>query len=102
VLGTAGLVEFWRWNHDYGHNLSPDAPIKIPGMTYSAADLRDQAAAEHHTTLAPLVGTLFVVLSVLAAAAALYVGRRGGATPEQRRMAGGRACGAWVRRRPPR
>jgi nitrous oxidase accessory protein len=32
--GTAGMVEFWRWSYDYGHNLSPDAIIKVPGMTY--------------------------------------------------------------------
>lgn len=34
TAGVVGLVDFYRWNHDYGHNLSPDAPIKIPGMTY--------------------------------------------------------------------
>jgi len=32
--GTAAMVEFWRWSYDYGHNLSPDAIIKVPGMTY--------------------------------------------------------------------
>ena len=34
VAGTAGLVEFWRWGYDFGHNLAPDAPIKVPGMAY--------------------------------------------------------------------
>jgi copper chaperone NosL len=34
VLGTAGLLEFYAWNHDYGTQPGPDAPIKIPGMTY--------------------------------------------------------------------
>lgn len=32
--GTAAMVEFWRWSYDYGHNLAPDAIIKVPGMTY--------------------------------------------------------------------
>lgn len=32
--GTAALYEFWRWSYDYGHNLAPDAIIKVPGMTY--------------------------------------------------------------------
>jgi nitrous oxidase accessory protein len=32
--GTAAMVELWRWSYDYGHNLSPDAIIKVPGMTY--------------------------------------------------------------------
>jgi copper chaperone NosL len=35
VAGAAGLVDFWRWEHDYGHNIDfSHAIIKIPGMTY--------------------------------------------------------------------
>lgn len=34
AVGTAGLYDFWRWEYNYGHNLNPDAPISIPGMTY--------------------------------------------------------------------
>ncbi|HZK78054.1 MAG TPA: nitrous oxide reductase family maturation protein NosD [Gemmatimonadaceae bacterium] len=34
AAGVAGMVEFWRWSYDYGHNLAPDAIIKVPGMTY--------------------------------------------------------------------
>jgi copper chaperone NosL len=35
LLGAlAGLADFYRWGYDYGHNLSPDAIIKIPDMTY--------------------------------------------------------------------
>jgi len=35
VLGVAGLVDFWRWEYDYGHNLDlEEAIIKIPGMSY--------------------------------------------------------------------
>ncbi len=28
------LYDFWKWEYNYGHNLSPDAPIKVPGMSY--------------------------------------------------------------------
>src|SRR5690606_4258988 len=34
LLGAAGLVDFWLWGYDYGHNLNPDAAIKVPGMVY--------------------------------------------------------------------
>ena len=27
-------VDFYIWLYDYGHNLDPTAPIKVPGMTY--------------------------------------------------------------------
>lgn len=29
-----GIFDFWRWGHDYGHNLDPKAAISVPGMTY--------------------------------------------------------------------
>lgn len=30
----AGLVDFYRWGYQYGHNLDPSAAIQVPGMTY--------------------------------------------------------------------
>ncbi len=34
LFGILGFVDFYRWTYVYGHNLSPDAPIKVPGMAY--------------------------------------------------------------------
>lgn len=34
ITGIVGLADFWKWEYDYGHNLDPLAPIRIPGMTY--------------------------------------------------------------------
>ena len=34
IVFIAGLYDFWRWEYDYGHNLDPNAPISMPGMTY--------------------------------------------------------------------
>ncbi len=34
ILGILGIYDFYLWEYDYGHNLSPTAPIKIPGMAY--------------------------------------------------------------------
>jgi copper chaperone NosL len=34
VAGIAGAYDFYMWEYDYGHNLNPDAAIKIPGMSY--------------------------------------------------------------------
>lgn len=28
------MVDFWRWEYDYGHNLNPMAAIQVPGMAY--------------------------------------------------------------------
>jgi hypothetical protein len=35
LLGTAGMIDFWRWTYDFGHNLDTQhAIIKVPGMVY--------------------------------------------------------------------
>ncbi len=34
AAGVGALVDFYLWGYDYGHNLNPEAPIKIEGMSY--------------------------------------------------------------------
>ena len=34
VFGIVAMVDFWRWEYDYGHNLDPGAAIIVPGMAY--------------------------------------------------------------------
>jgi copper chaperone NosL len=34
VYGFAALYDFWVWGYDYGHNLDPNAAIKVPDMSY--------------------------------------------------------------------
>src|ERR1022692_3546524 len=33
-FGTIAMIDFWRWDYNYGHNLNPDAAIIVPGMAY--------------------------------------------------------------------
>lgn len=34
VFGVVAMYDFWKWEYNYGHNLNPDAAIKVPGMAY--------------------------------------------------------------------
>jgi copper chaperone NosL len=35
TVALAGLMDFWKWQYDYGHNLDmATAIIKVPGMNY--------------------------------------------------------------------
>lgn len=34
LFGVIAMVDFWRWEYNYGHNLDPTAPIQVPGMAY--------------------------------------------------------------------
>lgn len=33
-FGVIAMVDFWKWEYDYGHNLNPEAAIIVPGMAY--------------------------------------------------------------------
>ena len=34
LFGVLAAIDFYRWNYEYGHNLDPNAAIKVPGMSY--------------------------------------------------------------------
>ncbi|RYY20487.1 MAG: hypothetical protein EOO04_19965 [Chitinophagaceae bacterium] len=34
IMAGAALYDFYQWGYDYGHNLDPQAAIKVPGLTY--------------------------------------------------------------------
>lgn len=34
AFGVVAMIDFWKWEYNYGHNLNPDAPIVVPGMAY--------------------------------------------------------------------
>jgi copper chaperone NosL len=100
VLGTAGMYEFYSWNYDYGHNLSPDAPIKVPGMTYVPPIIGTKTLLTIHASSWPSWGTFFVVLAFGAAAAALVLelrsrrGQRGTSATQRPAGAGGGSLAA--------
>jgi copper chaperone NosL len=73
VLGAAGMYEFYSWNYDYGHNLSPDAPIKVPGMTYVPPIIGTKTLLTIKASSYPSWGTLFMMLAFAAAITALVL-----------------------------
>ncbi|MBL0316037.1 MAG: nitrous oxide reductase accessory protein NosL [Flavobacteriales bacterium] len=34
VFSLVSMADFWRWEYNYGHNLDPNAAIRVPGMAY--------------------------------------------------------------------
>ncbi len=34
LLSLLGIYDFYLWEYDYGHDLSPDAPMKFPGASF--------------------------------------------------------------------
>ena len=34
LIAFTAMIDFYRWEYNYGHDLNPEAPIQVPGMTY--------------------------------------------------------------------
>ena len=34
TFGVVAMIDFWKWEYEYGHNLNPEAAIVVPGMAY--------------------------------------------------------------------
>ncbi len=34
VIAICSFTDFYLWEYNYGHNLDPNAPIQVPGMSY--------------------------------------------------------------------
>lgn len=59
VLAVAGLIDFWRWEYDYGHNLDlENAIIKVPGMTYQPPLIGTRQLLNFTATSLPAAGGL--------------------------------------------
>ncbi len=73
LLSIAGLLDYWYWGYDYGHNLNPQAPIKVPGMSYQPPLIGSKQLLNIRASSWPTWGSGFLVLSFGSAAAALYM-----------------------------
>ncbi len=34
IGGALAMFDFYKWGYNYGHNLDPNAPIQVPGLSY--------------------------------------------------------------------
>ena len=73
AAGAAGLVEFYRWSYDYGHNLAADAIIKVPGMTYQPPMLGSKQLLNFTATSWPDIGGWIAAAAFLVGFAALVL-----------------------------
>jgi hypothetical protein len=77
AFGAVGLVEFYRWGYDYGHNLDVEkAIIKIPGMSYQPPVIGVKQILNFTAASWPAIGTWFAAAAVAFGIAALVLSRR--------------------------
>lgn len=65
VLATTGLVDFYLWEYDYGHNLDQErAIIKVPGMTYQPPLIGSKQMLNITATSLPALGGIMAFVSL--------------------------------------
>lgn len=72
VGGLLAMYDFYQWGYDYGHNLNPDAPIKVPGMGYQPPLLGHKKLLNFDAYSMPDVGG-YVVITVVFIAAVIWL-----------------------------
>ncbi|MEX1051282.1 MAG: hypothetical protein WEC54_06990 [Gemmatimonadales bacterium] len=76
VAALAGLVDYFIWGYDYGHNLDMDrAILKVPGMTYQPPLIGSKQLLNFTAHSWPGAAGWFAVVAVVLATVA-YLGDR--------------------------
>lgn len=66
LFGILAMVDFWRWEYAYGHDLSADAPIQVPGMAYQPPLIGYKQLLNFGAYSIPDIGgILFIVVGLL-------------------------------------
>lgn len=72
AFGIIAMFDFYRWEYNYGHNLDPSAPIRIPGMAYTPPLLGYKQLLNFEVYSVPHIGgSLFFGTGILLLAAYL-------------------------------
>ena len=73
ISGVIAMYDFWSWGFEYGHNLSNDAAIKVPGMAYQPPLIGYKELLNFGAYSIPDIGGwLFVLLGVVTVSTLIY------------------------------
>jgi copper chaperone NosL len=71
IGGALAVIDFYRWGYAYGHNLNPNAPIKVPGLTYQPPIIGHKRLLNFDAYSFPDTGG-WLVIGVVGAAFAVF------------------------------
>ena len=72
AFGVLAMVDFWRWEYDYGHNLDPNAAIIVPGMAYQPPLIGFKQLLNFGAYSIPDIGGMLFIVSGLILAFTVY------------------------------
>ena len=78
VLMIIGLYDYYIWGYDYGHDLNPQAAIKVPGMSYQPPLIGTKQLLNFTSTSLPAIGGIVIGVSILLGMISIYLNSRKG------------------------
>lgn len=81
ILGTIGMYDFYLWEYDYGHSLSPQAAIKFTTpdgspMAYQPPLIGSKKILNFNAHSYPRIGAYLMFLGMLLSLLAFYLGNK--------------------------
>lgn len=77
AIALVGLIDFWKWEYDYGHNLdNENAILKIPGMTYQPPLIGAKQLLNFRAVSLPSLGGILIGVAMALALAAVVLAWR--------------------------
>jgi len=76
ILAVVGLYDFYTWEYDYGHNLNPQAAIKIPGMVYQPPLIGSKMLLNFNAISLPDISFYILIFAVGLAALTLILDKK--------------------------
>ena len=74
AIAIIGLIDFWKWEYDYGHHLDNEhAILKIPGMTYQPPLIGAKQLLNFRAVSLPSVGGILAGVALALAVAAVVL-----------------------------
>lgn len=73
IFCLIAMIDFWRWEYNYGHNLNEDAAIKVPGMAYQPPLIGYKQLLNFAAYSFPSTGGLLIFIVALISVFACYV-----------------------------
>lgn len=98
VVALAGLVDFYKWEYEYGHDLDMEnAIIKVPGMTYQPPLIGSKQLLNFTATSIPGIGGYAAMIALGLGVLVLVLDRRRVAPPDAAPRSAGLKTPALVR-----
>lgn len=76
IFGIVSMIDFWKWEYNYGHNLDPSAAIQVPGMAYQPPLIGSKQLLNFLAYSSPHIGGWLIVGAGILLISAIFISKK--------------------------